>query len=86
MPSHIVLASLRNCGRRLVDGVRTTCGAFAHRGIGRAYSALPITTVRQDVDEMSRLAVEELVRMMEGKPCRRKNWIVPVSLVRRETT
>ena len=51
-----------------------------------AYSALPITTVRQDVDEMSRLAVEELVRMMEGKPCRRKNWIVPVSLVRRETT
>ena len=51
-----------------------------------SYCALPITTVRQDTSEMSRLAVEELVRMMEGEPCRRDHWIVPVSLIRRETT
>ena len=51
-----------------------------------SYSALPITTIRQDTDEMSRLAVEELTRMMEGEPCRRPHWIVPVSLIRRETT
>ena len=50
------------------------------------YSALPMTTIHQDTDEMSRLAVEELVRMMEGGACRRDHWIVPVSLVRRETT
>ncbi len=51
-----------------------------------SYCALPITTIRQNVDEMSRIAVEELVLMMEGKPCRRERWILPVSLVRRETT
>ena len=32
------------------------------------------------------LAVEELVRMMEGEPCLRSRWIIPVSLIRRETT
>ena len=51
-----------------------------------SYSAMPITTIRQDTDEMSRLAVEELILMMEGKPPRRDHWIVPVSLIRRETT
>lgn len=51
-----------------------------------SYSAQPITTIRQDTDEMSRIAVEELVRMMRGEPCHRSHWIVPVTLVRRETT
>lgn len=51
-----------------------------------AYSAVPITTIRQDTDEMSRIAVEELLRMMDGGTAQRDHWIVPVSLVRRETT
>ena len=51
-----------------------------------AYSAVPITTIRQDTDEMSRIAVEELVRMMEGGACRREHWVIPVTLIRRETT
>ena len=51
-----------------------------------AYSALPLTTIRQNTDELSRIAAEELLRMMEGEPCQRKHWIVPVSLIRRETT
>ena len=50
------------------------------------YAALPMTTIRQDVDEMSRIAVEELVRMMEGGSCRREHWVIPVTLIRRETT
>lgn len=50
------------------------------------YAAKPMTTIHQDVDEMSRLAVDELIRMINGKPCLRKHWMVPVSLVRRSTT
>lgn len=50
------------------------------------YSALPMTTIHQDMDEMSRLAVDELVRMMNGDDCLREHWMVPVSLVRRSST
>ena len=77
------LKALENAHLRVPDQVKVV--GFDDISVA-SYSALPITTVRQDTDEMSRLAVEELVRMMDGKPCRRPHWIVPVSLIRRETT
>ena len=47
---------------------------------------VPVTTIHQDVDEMSRIAVSELARMLDGKSCRQGQWIVPVSLVHRKST
>ena len=77
------LRALRNAHRRVPEEVRVV--GFDDISVA-SYSALPITTIRQDTDEMSRVAVEELVRMMEGEPCLRSRWIIPVSLIRRETT
>ena len=77
------LRALRNAHRRVPEEVRVV--GFDDISVA-SYRALPITTIRQDTDEMSRVAVEELVRMMEGEPCLRSRWIIPVSLIRRETT
>jgi len=77
------LRALKYAHLRVPDRVRVV--GFDDISVAQ-WSALPITTIRQDTDEMSRLAVEELVRMMKGGKSLRSHWIVPVSLIRRETT
>lgn len=77
------LEALRAAGVSVPGAVRVV--GYDDISISR-YCALPFTTIHQDVEEMSRLAVEELCRMMDGKDCLRDHWIVPVSLVRRGTT
>ncbi|NLV59705.1 MAG: LacI family transcriptional regulator [Clostridiales bacterium] len=77
------LAALKHAGINVPDQVKVV--GYDDISIAE-HAALPITTIHQDVDEMSRLAVDELVRMMNGEPCLRDHWIVPVSLVRRSTT
>lgn len=77
------IRALQNAHKKVPDEVKVV----GYDDISMAsYCALPITTVHQDVNEMSRIAVEELRWMMEGKQSRRTHWVVPVTLVRREST
>lgn len=44
-------------------------------------SRIPLTTVRQPVFEMGSQAAEMLVRMMEGKPLKKKHIILPTQMI-----
>ncbi|MFD6444278.1 LacI family DNA-binding transcriptional regulator [Promicromonospora sp. NPDC060204] len=50
------------------------------------YLSTPLTTVRQDFAEVTRLAVHRLVRAVEGRPPTERNRLVPTQLVVREST
>ncbi|MFD7023807.1 LacI family DNA-binding transcriptional regulator [Promicromonospora sukumoe] len=50
------------------------------------FLSTPLTTVRQDFAEVTRLAVHRLVRAMEGRPPAERHRLVPTELVVRETT
>ncbi len=47
---------------------------------------LPITTVRQSIGEMGRIAVEVLTAMMQGKRPIANRFVLPISIIRRKTT
>lgn len=51
-----------------------------------AFNAVPITTVRQQVDAIGRLAAEQLLRSLEGEEAPDQVIRVPVELVPREST
>lgn len=51
---------------------------------GSAYTAPPLTTIRQPIYEMGRLATHALLDLIEGKQVQRE--VPPVQLVVRETT
>ena len=51
-----------------------------------AFNAVPITTIRQQVDEIGRLAAEHLLRALEGEEAPDQVIRVPVVLVPREST
>ncbi len=48
--------------------------------------AIPVTTIRQDTKAMASLAVEQMMKLLEGLPVERSQWILPVELVKRSTT
>ncbi|WP_285106231.1 LacI family DNA-binding transcriptional regulator [Promicromonospora sp. MEB111] len=50
------------------------------------YLSTPLTTVRQDFAEVTRLAVHRLVRAVEGRPPAERQRLVPTQLVVREST
>ncbi|MFI8523835.1 LacI family DNA-binding transcriptional regulator [Promicromonospora sukumoe] len=50
------------------------------------FLSTPLTTVRQDFAEVTRLAVHRLVRAMEGRAPAERHRLVPTELVVRETT
>ncbi|GAA2228403.1 LacI family DNA-binding transcriptional regulator [Promicromonospora sukumoe] len=50
------------------------------------FLSTPLTTVRQDFAEVTRLAVHRLVRAMEGRPPAERHRLIPTELVVRETT
>ncbi|NLI21517.1 MAG: LacI family transcriptional regulator [Clostridiales bacterium] len=50
------------------------------------FSSKPITTIRQDAERMGDLAVELLLRRMEGEKIDRPHRVLGVELVRRSTT
>lgn len=50
------------------------------------YNALAITSMRDPIEEYSRIAVEELIRMMDGMAPERAQYVLPTQVVRRETT
>ncbi|MFE7504069.1 LacI family DNA-binding transcriptional regulator [Promicromonospora sp. NPDC057488] len=50
------------------------------------YLSTPLTTVRQDFAEVTRLAVHRLVRAIEGRPPAERHRLVPTQLVVREST
>lgn len=50
------------------------------------YLSTPLTTVRQDFAEVTRLAVHRLLRAVEGRPPAERNRLVPTQLVVREST
>ncbi|MGW2091371.1 LacI family DNA-binding transcriptional regulator [Promicromonospora sukumoe] len=50
------------------------------------FLSTPLTTVRQDFAEVTRLAVHRLVRAVEGRPPAERHRLVPTELVVRETT
>jgi DNA-binding LacI/PurR family transcriptional regulator len=49
------------------------------------YLSTPLTTVRQDFAEVTRLAVHRLVRTIEGRPPAERHRLVPAQLVIRES-
>ena len=51
---------------------------------GSAYTAPPLTTIRQPIYEMGRIAIDALLDIIEGKQAHRE--VPPVQLVVRETT
>lgn len=51
-----------------------------------AFNAVPITTIRQQVDVIGRLAAEQLLRSLEGEEAPDQVIRVPVELVPREST
>lgn len=51
-----------------------------------AFNSVPLTTVRQQVDEIGRLAAEHLMKIIEGKEIAEKVVRVPVYLVARKST
>lgn len=50
------------------------------------YLPIGLTTVRQDFEEVARQAVYRLVRAIEGNPPSQRRRLVPVQLMRREST
>lgn len=50
------------------------------------FLSTPLTTVRQDFTEVTRLAVHRLVRTIEGRPPAEQHRLVPTQLVVREST
>ncbi|MFC8800122.1 LacI family DNA-binding transcriptional regulator [Promicromonospora sp. NPDC057138] len=50
------------------------------------FLSTPLTTVRQDFAEVTRLAVHRLVRTIEGRPPAERRRLVPAQLVVREST
>ncbi|WP_020015147.1 LacI family DNA-binding transcriptional regulator [Promicromonospora sukumoe] len=50
------------------------------------FLSTPLTTVRQDFTEVTRLAVHRLVRAIEGRPPAERHRLVPTQLVVREST
>ncbi len=51
-----------------------------------AFNAIPITTVHQKVDEMGRLAAQQLIAVIEGELVEKRLSHVPVTLVPRAST
>lgn len=51
-----------------------------------AFNAVPLTTVRQQVDEIGRLAAEHLLRIIDGEEVEQSVVKVPVLLLPREST
>lgn len=51
-----------------------------------AYLAVPLTTVRQDFAEVTRLAMHRLLRTIEGHPPTERHRSIPTQLVVREST
>lgn len=51
-----------------------------------AFNSVPLTTVRQQVDEIGKLAAEHLLRILNGGECGENIVRVPVYLVPREST
>ena len=51
-----------------------------------AFNAVPITTVRQQVDIIGRLAAEQLLRSLDGEDAPSEPIRVPVELIPREST
>ena len=46
----------------------------------------PLTTVRQDVQEMARFAVQSILSMIDGQKPEKRHEIIPVKLVTRKST
>lgn len=50
------------------------------------FHALPLTTIHQQVDQMSQAAVDSLLRMIQHQPVEEPEQVIPVYLVRRQST
>ncbi len=50
------------------------------------FNALPITTVHQQVDIIGQTAVKSLLQMVQSKPVKNRENVVPVYLVKRQST
>jgi len=50
------------------------------------YNSPSITTINQDKKQLGKIAAQLLFDMINGSPIQEKDIIVPVELVRRETT
>lgn len=78
-----VMISLREHGLRVPDDILVTgfddCSIAAICGPG-------LTSVRQDVDEMARIATELFLRLQRGESVERRRYRLPVQLTKRDST
>ncbi len=78
-----VLRALKEAGRSVPKDVKVV-----------GYDDTPIaswlsggfTTVRQEMDRMCTMAIDAMMRLLEGKPVQEKRTVIPGTLVRRRTT
>ncbi|WP_199432970.1 LacI family DNA-binding transcriptional regulator [Qaidamihabitans albus] len=78
------LRALRAAGRRVPDDVAVV-GFDDHPTLAPALNP-PLTSVHQDPREQVREMVAMLTRLLGGRPVRARHRVLPVSLVRREST
>lgn len=50
------------------------------------YSSTPITTINQNIDKMADTAVEVLLQLIKGEDVDKKYYVLPVDLIKRQTT
>ncbi len=77
------LTELHRCGISVPRQVKVV--GFDDTSIAQQ-CAKPLTTIRQRTDEMGRMAVQVLLELMRGEKTQRRQFLLPVELVRRTTT
>jgi DNA-binding LacI/PurR family transcriptional regulator len=77
------MAAIRAAGLRVPEDISVV--GFDDEPIAR-YLPIPLTTVRQDIDESTRVAMHRLFRFLEGHPPAESERIVPATLVVRAST
>lgn len=77
-----VTDALRNEGYKVPQNVKVV--GFDNISISK-FSSLPITTISQNVELLAQKSVELLMDLIAGEKVQRKTYIIPVSLVKRES-
>jgi DNA-binding LacI/PurR family transcriptional regulator len=83
---HMAIGAIRaveQAGLRVPEGVSIVGFDDAPEA---EFLSTPLTTVRQDFAEVTRLAVHRLVSTIEGRPPAERHRLVPAQLVVREST